>query len=260
MQYAATSLCCEAPYVTEGGFTCCTGCGAVARRELDENKISFLQNVSYLNNPLYTRAGRFSKKIVAALLQKTSYTPPEHIVLYLNDAHRRGVLVQPEDIITAIAKYKTTARRPYIYATCLWNAMAYTAPIPEISDVNERFIKILFEEIFFSWTRLDIARPRLPMSQAIVLIVENFQLGDEATYLIRFIRKLKCQRRRARYFFYFRKCLRYISNDAKRSERLERFEPWRHFVQTDNYSELFDAAQDFDVVYANADKKPCVFQ
>ena len=137
---------------------------------------------------------------------------------------------EPEDLLVAIANYKTTARRPYMHSTSLWAAMVGTKPLPEIDLQEERFIKMLFEEIFYVWTRLNFSRPRLPMGQAIVLIVETFELSAEARFLIRFIRKLKCTKRGRRYADLFAKCLNYIVNDGNRRERFEHFRAFRKWA------------------------------
>ena len=226
--------CCEnaAPPVIDSGYACCPSCGRVSKRELDVNHISFLQSVSKLHVNQYTRTSRFSEKIVGALLRKTSFKPNPNMILCLNDLRRRGEIEEPEDLLVAVASYKTTARRPYMHATSLWSAMHGTAALPEIDAREEKFIKMLFEEIFYVWTRLNFPRPRLPMGQAIVLIVKTFELSEQAHFLIRFIRKLKCAKRSRRYANLFKKCLEYIRNDDNRRERFESFPAFRKWADS----------------------------
>jgi hypothetical protein len=245
------SPCCNSQYVLDNGYMCCRSCGAIKARELDVNHISFLQNVSKLHSVQYTRLGRFSQKIVGSLLQTTNYKPPENMILYLNSCRQRGVCETPEDLLVAIANYKTTVRRPYMHSTTLWSNMVGTPKIPTLGDVDKRFMCLIFEEIFYVWTRLDFERPRLPMGQAIVLIVENFNMGPTAKYLVRFIRILKCAKRRERYSRLFKKCLRHIKHEQHRRRRFENFQLWREWVrggetggETDSYEELRGAAQD----------------
>jgi hypothetical protein len=241
------SPCCNSQYVLDNGYMCCRSCGAIKARELDVNHISFLQNVSKLHSVQYTRLGRFSQKIVGSLLQTTNYKPPENMILYLNSCRQRGVCETPEDLLVAIANYKTTVRRPYMHSTTLWSNMVGTPTIPTLGDVDKRFMCLIFEEIFYVWTRLDFERPRLPMGQAIVLIVENFNMGPTAKYLVRFIRKLKCPKRRERYASLFQKCLLYIKHEQHRSRRFESFKLWQDWVgegEADSYEELRRAASD----------------
>lgn len=228
----AASPCCNLPPVTDSGYACCPGCGAVIKSELDVNNMSFQQSVSRLHTTQYTRTARFSEKIVAALLRKAYYKPNPNMILYLNSCRRAGTIESPEDLLVAIAKYKTTARRPYMHATTLWCAMVGTQPLPELAESEERFIKMVFEEIFYVWTRLNFARPRLPMGQAIVLIVRTFKLSPEAHLLIRFVRKLKCDKRRKRYASLFQKCLEAIINDDNRRQRFSAFDAFRKYADS----------------------------
>ena len=237
------SRCCNSQYVVDNGYTCCRNCGSVVRRELDVNHISFLQNVSKLYSVQYTRPGRFSQKIVGSLLQTTNYKPPSGLIVYLNSCKQRGIIVTPEDLLNAIANYKTATRRPYMHATTLWSNMVNTPPIPTLAEVDKRFICLLFEEIFYVWTRLDFERPRLPMGQAIILIVTVFKMGPAAQYLIRFIRVLKCAKRRERYSRLFKKCLYHIKYEQHRRKRFESFQIWREW-EADSDEELYGAAQD----------------
>jgi len=225
--------------VTEAGYTCCSACGTIATRELDVNHTSFLQSHRRLPATTYTRTSRFSKKIVAALLRQTTYVPNPNIILYLDSCRERNLIKSPENLLDAIANYKTPARRPYMHATSLWGAMATTPKIPAISLREECFIIAMFEEIFYVWTRLELGRPRLPMGQAIILIVTTFGLSPQAHFIIRFIRKLKCDKRRARYHRLFHKCLGHIANDDKRRSRFEIFDYWRNYANS--YQELADA-------------------
>jgi hypothetical protein len=204
----------------------------VARRELDVNHLSFLQSVSKLHYSQYTRTARFSQKIVGALLRQTNYTPNPNMILYLNSCRRRAIIDSPEDLLVAIANYKTTERRPYMHSTTLWNAMANTSELPKMELREELFVKLIFEEIFYVWTRLELERPRLPMGQAIILIVTTFDMSDEAKYLVRFIRKLKCEKRRERYFRLFHKCLQYIKQDEQRGERFQTFNIWQRWANS----------------------------
>jgi len=236
------SQCCNANFVVDNGYMVCCSCGVVAQRELDVNHMSFQQSVSKLNPVQYTRTARFSQKVVGALLQATNYKPSAHLIVYLNDARARGLIKNPEDLLVAIGNYKTSARRPYMHATTLWSNMLNTPQIPTLAEMDKRFICLMFEEIFYVWTRLDFEKPRLPMSQAIILIVETFDMGGVARYLIRFLRKLKCPKRTARYKHLFKKCLSHIKHEPHRSRRFENFEPWRRFQEAKGGEELLRAA------------------
>ena len=221
---AAISQCCKSTFVVDGGFSCCRNCGGVAIRELDVNHTSFLQNTYTLKSNQYTRTKRFSQKILGALLRKTNYKPNPNLMLYLNSCRRRGLIQTPEDLLDAMSLYKTGGeRRPYMHAATLWNEMVGTRKLPELAIAEERFISMIFEEIFYVWTRLELSRPRLPMSQALILIVHHFNLSTNAKFLVRFARKLKCGQRRERYKRLFLKCIAHIRNDENRVGRFEKF-------------------------------------
>jgi hypothetical protein len=242
------SQCCDGgdggdgAFVLDNGFTCCRNCGGVRKRELDVNHMSFNQQVSRLAPTQYTRTARFSQKVVGALLQTTNYKPTNSMILYLNSCRRRNLINTPEELLTAVANYKTDTRRPYMHATTLWTNMIHTTAIPVLQDVDKRFICLMFEEIFYVWTRLDFPTPRLPMAQAIFLIVEQFDMGATAKYLTRFLRKLKCIKRRTRYVRLFTNCLSHIKNERHRSQRFENFRHWRKWVEADNNKELLRSA------------------
>jgi hypothetical protein len=231
------SPCCEAPWVVDNGFKCCCQCGAVASRELDVNATCFQQSVSKLQTSQYTRTGRFSQKVVGALLGTTNWTPKPELMVYLNSCRARNLASDPEQLLNCVALYKTQTRRPYMHATTLWRNMVGTPKIPKLRQSDAQFICDVFTEIFYVWSRLDFDRPRLPMGQAIILIVDTFEMGEAAQYLVRFVRKLKCQRRRKRYATLFLKCCHCIRNDRHRRQRFDKYEQWRHW-EDDSYETL----------------------
>ena len=221
MSTALGSRCCDAgEFVCDNGFCCCVACGKVASRELDVRVMSFAQSVPRrLVYQQYTRCARFSDKIVAAWLGRTNYKPSPAIILYLNAEWAASRVRTPEELLTAIASFASCARRPYMHATTLWSASLATPPLPTLHPATVHFINKFFEEIFYVWTRLDLGRPRLPMGQAIVLIVTTFGMCEEAQFLSRFIRRLKCPKRRARYLRLFTKCVHHIVNDRRRRKK-----------------------------------------
>ena len=232
---------CGGSFVVDNGFKCCRECGCVAKRELDSNHTSFNQNVSKLRGVTYTRTGRFTKKIIAALVREATWRPSNHLMIYLNDLRRKNQLKTPEDLLVYISQYQTQDRRPYMYATILWTAMDNTPKILDMPRHEIDFLKEFFNEIFYVWTRLGFEKPRLPMAQAVILIVEVFKLSPAAQQTIRFVRRLKCPIRQARYRLLFQKCCIAIVNDDYRRDRFEKYDAFRSYAK--NHEKLSHATR-----------------
>ena len=219
------SACCQATYVVDCGFNCCTECGSIVKRELDTNHISFTQSLRKVSKS-YTRSARFTNKIVGSLLQRTTFRPKVEMIKWMDARRMAGLLENPEDLIISLSAYPASTRRPYVHASSIWSEMTTTPTLVTPSEHEIRFLTQLFDEIFFVWTRLDIPRPRLPMSQAILLIVTHFDFSDEMRFLARFVRRLKCTKRQERYLRLFKKCIAYIQNDEHRRKRFAGYKMW----------------------------------
>ena len=203
------SKCCNAALVCEHGYVACAGCGCVARRELDTNVVTYQQCGAY-SFSAYTRKNRFCRKIVGSLLGRVGHAIDVDL---LNDIKRTGAST-PEGFLEAIAKHKTICRRPYIHVTRYWEATGRS--LPTMSDFEVKFLERMFDNLFFAWARLGLPDPQFPYTTLLQLIVHHFQLSENAHFLIRFTRRLRCAKRRVRYALLFEKCVAYVANHGER--------------------------------------------
>ena len=208
--------CCEArSTIVCESFVTCVNCGAVGRRELDARETCWEHRPTIGHRSVYTRKARF-QKILAALLLRTEHRCDESLLLYLKSEKRQGRVTKPEDIIKCISKYKTSIRKPYMFARYYWREMVGSPTVIPSRDEIEFIVKT-FNEIFYAWTRLSLKNPRFPMATAIRLIVHHFDLSNEAKFMCRFARVLRCQTRAKRYEKNFKLCIAYIKQHAERT-------------------------------------------
>jgi hypothetical protein len=207
---AYSQSCEHAHTVVDSGYTCCCACGAIIVRDLDGTISSFAQNIAPLCSS-YTRSKRFVNKILAALLCRTA---PMYVDLDLLDAVK-GVHT-PEEVIRAIGRHvpRPGTRRPYLHAVGYWRAAGHPIVFPKQLEIN-RYIAS-FEHIFFARERLGITGPNFPYLTLLELLVSNARASHEMRFILRFVRKLRCPRRRRKYTQQFKDCMEYIKQHGDR--------------------------------------------
>ena len=226
---------CEGGTHIDSGYLCCVSCGAVCKRELDTKCSSFAQNTAPLHNS-YTRTKRFVTKIRAALMCRV--TCPIDLML-LSSVRCCST---PEDVIQAIAKHVPPVvhgpppRRPYLHAVAYWVAAGKEMTFPTKREIDHYVRQ--FEHIFFARARLDITGPNFPYLTLLEFLVNeknNTRIcSDAMRFIMRFVRKLRCQRRRRKYADQYQMCMEYIKNHGDRfqnNESVAGCEGYRHIVQ-----------------------------
>lgn len=206
------STCCKCTsFVIDAGYSVCVSCGQAAARALDSNITCFAQQVALLRVS-YTRRSRFEKKILAALLGRQHHTIDVDLLRHIESSGAST----PEAFLAAMGTYESKLRRPYIFVTKYWQATNRAIPVLGLDE--EKFIVSMFDDIFFSWERLNLENPQFPYCTLLRLIINHYNCSSEARKLLRFARVLRCEKRRARYAMCFEKCLRYIQEKDERSE------------------------------------------
>ena len=181
------------------------------RPHYDTKHTSFHQSHYNLQTP-YSRKTRFNKKMLRALQCLNAYVVKSDIVEYIANAK----ITTPEDCIGAIANcpIPRNTRRPYMNVLHYWKAIGKQIPVIHQSEIK----KLLrdFDDIFFAWQRLGMSKPQFPYSYLMRKIVTQVSTySQEMHQLIRFLRVLKCPRRRTRYDHLFKHCLTYIRSSRK---------------------------------------------
>ena len=200
-------ICCDEQLKPLDGFMVCTICGKTHRHHFDTSLASFSQSF-YPTTPTYSRKRRFEKKLLAALTCKSFYQVDLDIIKFLKPMK----IISPEELLTALAKYpKKQRRRPYMYITYYWQALGKTRPTP-----SEREIQLIiseFDRIFFAWQHNNFKRPEFPYSYLLHKIVNDgstaSSYGPAVKYLLRFVRVLRCKKRKKRYDDLFKICDQY---------------------------------------------------
>ena len=212
----ARSRCCNESMVVDSGFMTCVNCGSVTQRELDVGNIGFSSYGAPITSNVYTRSSRFSNKVLANLLGKTHHRCDDGLLLYLRQCRIKKKLQTPEQLLLRIADYTSPSmRKPYAFARQYWEQVTFQK-VPPISQREEQFICKCFDECFFAWERLNLGRPKFPMTCVLRLIITQFNLSENAHYICRFARELRCPVRRLRYKKCFKKCIAYIKQNEQR--------------------------------------------
>ena len=202
---------CEVSHtVVDCGYTCCSTCGAIVVRNLDESVSSFAQNIAPLCSS-YTRSKRFVNKILAALLCRTAAI---HVDLVLLKAVKN--VHTPEDVIRLISKHVPPkgSRRPYLHAVGYWSAAGKEITFPKQIEINGYIRR--FEHIFFARERLGITGPNFPYLTLLELLVADADSSPQMRFVMRFVRKLRCPRRRCKYTQHYKECVAYIKQHGDR--------------------------------------------
>ena len=87
-----------------------------------------------------------------------------------------------------------------------WKALG--KPVPNVSAFEIEKLLRDFDNILFAWRRLNFQNPQFPYTYLMVQIVSRMSRYSPAMHqLIKFLRVLKCKKRRKRYDDLFNKCL-----------------------------------------------------
>ena len=195
---------CCGPLVQDNGYNCCINCGKIVRQALDCDNCSFTHTPRHLVMRPYSRKSRFFGKCLGLLRCMVNYKIDEKLLRFL----KRRKPQTPEALFVEIARYPTKKRRPFDCIMFYWRALGHTQPVCTEKDI--KMLKRDFDDIHFAWTRLGFKNPRFPYSflfRKIVTSSSKFSAG--MVELTRFVRKLRCENRRARYEILFKECLRF---------------------------------------------------
>jgi len=164
----------------------------------------------YIVKP-YTRKGRFEKKILQLLQCQLNYSLDEKLVFFLSTRK----IATPEDLHEEISLYPTKGRRPYNGIMYYWVALGKKQPSCSTRDVQ--LLKREFDNIYFAWERLGFMRPSFPYAYLFRKLVnrENSPYSEGMKFMTRFVRVLRCAKRRERYDALFQKCFRFNYKDVQ---------------------------------------------
>lgn len=237
---------CAIPHkmLNENGYFVCEHCGHIGGRCYETELTSFAQSFRSIT-PTYSRRSRFDKKMLAALRCRNNYTIDTNIITWL----RTLTIETPEALICGIASYQYAntkkRRRPYMYVTYYWRALKKRVPV--VSDFEVRRLLHDFDAIFFAWRRLGLPNPEFPYAYLFRKIVaSNDYYSPQMRYLTRFVRKLCCPRRRARYDTLYDACAKNIKlsqlyiNDYSTTEPNTPTEPDSNTEPDSDFSEEYD--------------------
>ena len=114
----------------------------------------------------------------------------------------------PEDLLSSIAKYPSKNRRPYSFAMYYWSALGFK--VPRCTEQDIKMLIFEFDNIMFAWNRLKLKRPCFPYAFLFTKLVDHGkQYSEGLKQFPKFLRKLRCDKRRVRYEKLFQKCLNY---------------------------------------------------
>ena len=197
-----TEICCKSPLSMINGYLICEYCGTVLRQHLDTCLTSY--NQGYMSRKCsYSRKTRFEKKIIASLRCMAYHKIDEKLVTFLMSRK----IKKPEDILSSICAYPgKRLRKPYLYATYYWSVLGFD--LPRMTELDNRMLNRHFDQIFFAWKRLDLPNPNFPYSYLMrKIVMSNDIYSDGIRQLIKFVRVLRCDIRKARYDRLFEKCI-----------------------------------------------------
>lgn len=209
---------CNGSTVIDSGYHTCIKCGAIQRRQLDQNATSFDHSATHSLKIEYTCITRFTKKIMAALQRSLHHNIDLDVRRLLAKMFTAESRPTPERFIDAMSVIRLDRRRrkPYNYMTYYYESI-FNVDLPVIPDAELKRINLIFAEVFYASKRLNLCRPMFPMTVLLRLIVDFFEFSDETKYVVRFAKQLRCMSRRRRYKMMFVKCLLYLINHGKRT-------------------------------------------
>ena len=207
------SSCGENIFVIDAGYETCVACGSVQRKELNENACSFDYCPTHSLRTAYSRIKRFNNKILGGLQRKLHHKLDEE-VFYMLKERTPEEPISPEQFLDHLTSLVVGRRKPYIHAIYYYEAR-YKVALPKIPEHEEMLIGALFREIFYANDRLKLERPTFPMATLLRLTVDHFEFSLATQLVVRFAKRLRCERRRRRYTKMFEKCLLYINNNER---------------------------------------------
>ena len=194
------SLCCTSETASEGGFVLCLCCGKIQSPALETGCTSYNHSSYYMAKP-YSRKSRFEKKVLGLLRRRANHKIDEDLMIFL----KTRKIKTPQNLLCEISLYPTKGRRPYSAIMYYWVCLGKTQPV--CTDADVRQLKIDFDHIFFAWRRLGYPNPKFPYSYLFAKIVEsNKKYSSGIVEMVRFVRQLRCPKRRERYDRLFKKC------------------------------------------------------
>ena len=200
-------------FVIDAGYETCVSCGNVQRKELNENACSFDYCPTHSLRTAYSRIKRFNNKILGGLQRKLHHKLDEEVFHLLKERTPEEP-VSPEQFLDHLTSLVVGRRKPYIHAIYYYEAR-YKVALPKIPEHEELMIGALFREIFYANDRLKLKRPTFPMATLLRLTVDHFEFSLATQLVVRFAKRLRCERRRRRYTKMFEKCLLYINKDER---------------------------------------------
>ena len=200
-------------FVIDAGYETCIACGNVHRVELNENACSFDYCPTHSLRTAYSRIKRFTNKILGGLQRKLHHKLDEEVFHLLKERTPEEP-VSPEQFLDHLTSLEIGRRKPYIHVIYYYEAR-YKVALPKIPEHEEMMIGALFREIFYANDRLQLSRPTFPMATLLRLTVDHFEFSLATQLVVRFAKRLRCERRRRRYTKMFEKCLLYINKDER---------------------------------------------
>ena len=198
------SECCKADLVSESGYRVCVACGKLHAMSLDVSNVSFNHSSCYISRP-YSRRSRFEKKVLGLLRCMVNYKIDTDLLFFLETRN----ITDPEGLHQEIGLYPTKGRRPFEAIMYYWLALGFRQPVCTNRDIL--FLKQDFDQVYFAWERLGLKKPRFPYSFLFRKIVNTMpaRYSTGIVQMSRFVRKLRCLKRRNRYDSLFKKCMQY---------------------------------------------------
>jgi len=198
------SGCCQAQPVLDDGFFYCSKCGLLLKQDLQTSYTSYNQS-TYFVSKAYSRRSRFVNKVLGSLRLMTSYVVEQGLYEFL----QKQKIETPQDLLYHISKYPSKKnRRPYSFAMYYWSAIG--KPVPRCTEQDIKMLVFQFDNIMFAWNRLKLKRPCFPYAYLFTKLVEiNNKYSSGLKQFPMFLRKLRCEKRRARYDKLFEKCINF---------------------------------------------------
>ena len=194
------SRCCRFDVVSENGFILCMNCGKIQSPALETSCTSY-NHSSYYMVKSYSRKSRFEKKVLGLLRCLANHKIDADLMIFLKPKNIKTA----QTLLSEISRYPTKGRRPYSAIMYYWKALGHRQPTCTDDDVRQ--LGRDFDHIFFAWERLGFPNPKFPYPYLFAKIV-----GTRTSYsrgirqMVRFVRHLRCKKRRARYDELFGKC------------------------------------------------------
>ena len=115
----------------------------------------------------------------------------------------------PEKLFLEMSLYPSKKRRPFDAIMFYWRALGNK--IPQCSEEDIVRLKRDFDDIFFAWRALRFKPPRFPYAYLFHKIVNTKKelYTPGIIEMTRFVRRLRCQSRKARYDELFDECVNF---------------------------------------------------